>query len=49
MKYNNDEIIRFFEDAGYNNVEIIGNRLLFTTGDDIYNFSVEEAINFMKG
>jgi len=33
--YNNDEIIRFFEDAGYNNVEIIGNRLLFTTGEDV--------------
>jgi len=48
MKYNNDEIIRFFENE-YNNVEIIGDRLIFTTGEDIYNFSVEEAINFMKG
>lgn len=47
MKYNNDEIIRFFEDE-YNNVEIIGDRLIFTTGDNVYNFSVEEAINFMK-
>ena len=47
MKYNNDEIIRFFENE-YNNVEIIGDRLIFTTGEDIYNFSVEEAINFMK-
>lgn len=49
MKYNNDEIIRFFEEAGYNNVEIIGNRLLFTTGEDVINWSIEDAINFMKG
>ncbi len=30
-------------------MRIVGNRILFTTGDEIYNFSVEEAINFMKG
>ena len=47
--YNNDEIIRFFEDAGYNNVEIIGNRLLFTTGEDVINWSIQEAINFING
>lgn len=46
--YNNDEIIRFFEDAGYNNVEIIGNRLLFTTGEDVINWSIQEAINFIN-
>jgi len=45
--YNNDEIIKFFEDAGYNNVEIIGNRLIFTTGEDINNWSIEEAIKFI--
>jgi sugar phosphate isomerase/epimerase len=49
MKYNKDEILKFFEEAGYDNVEIVGNRLLFTTGEDIYNFSIQEAINFMKG
>lgn len=47
--YNNDEIIRFFEDTGYNNVEIIGNRLLFTTGEDVINWSIQEAINFING
>lgn len=47
--YNNDEIIRFFEDAGYNNVEIIGNRLLFTTGENVINWSIQEAINFING
>ena len=46
--YNNDEIIRFFEDAGYNNVEIIGNRLLFTTGEDVINWSIQEVINFIN-
>lgn len=46
--YNNDKIIRFFEDAGYNNVEIIGNRLLFTTGEDVINWSIQEAINFIN-
>ena len=45
---NKDEIIRFFEDAGYNNVEIIGNRLLFTTGEDVINWDVKEAIKFMN-
>lgn len=46
--YSNDEIIRFFEDAGYNNVEIIGNRLLFTTGEDVINWSIQEAINYIN-
>ena len=49
MKYNKDEILKFFEEAGYDNVEIVGNRLLFTTGEDIFNWSIQEAINFMKG
>ena len=47
QKYSNDDIINFFEDAGYNNVEIIGNRLLFTTGEDINNWSIEEAIKVL--
>jgi len=46
--YNNDEIIRLFEDAGYDNVEIIGNRLLFTTGEYVINWSIQEALNFIK-
>ena len=48
MKYNKDEILKFFEEAGYDNVEIVGNRLLFTTGEDIYYFSIQDAIIFMK-
>jgi len=44
---NKDELIRFFEDAGYDNVEIIGNRLLFTTGEDVINWSIQEAIKFI--
>lgn len=49
MKYNKDEILKFFEEAGYDNVEIVGNRLLFTTGDDIYIiWSIEDAINFYE-
>jgi hypothetical protein len=47
--YNNNEIIRFFEDAGYNNVEIIGDRLIFTTGENVINWSIQEAINFING
>ena len=43
-----DEIIRFFENIGYNNVEIIGNRLLFTTGEDVINWDIKEAIKFMN-
>lgn len=46
--YDEDEIIRFFEDAGYNNVEVIGERLLYTSGEDVINFSVNEAINFIN-
>lgn len=42
-----DLIIRFFEDIGYENVEIIGDRLLFTTGEDVMNWSIQEAINFI--
>ncbi len=45
---NKEQLIKFFEDAGYNNVEIIGNRLLFTTGEDVINLSIKEAINFIK-
>ena len=44
-----DELIKFFEDAGYKNVEIIGNRLLFTTGEEVINLSIQEAINFLGG
>jgi len=47
-RYSNDDIIKFFEDAGYNNVEIIGGRLLFTTGDVVINWSIEEAIKFLQ-
>ena len=43
-----DEIIRFFEEAGYYNVEIISDRLLFTSGDEVYNWSINEAINYIK-
>ncbi len=46
--YNMNDIIRFFEDAGYSNVEIIGNRLLFTTGEDVINWSIKEAIKFLQ-
>lgn len=49
MKYNKDEILKFFEEAGYDNVEIVGNRLLFTTGEEIFNWSIQEAIKFMNG
>lgn len=41
-------IIRFFEDCGYNNVEVIGDRLIFTTGEDVINYSLQESINFIK-
>jgi len=44
-----DELIKFFEDAGYNNVEFVGNRLLFTTGEDVINLSMQEAIKFIRG
>ena len=44
-----DELIKLFEDAGYKNVEIIGDRLLFTTGEDVINLSMQEAINFIGG
>jgi len=44
-----DELIKFFEDAGYKNVEIIADRLLFTTGEDVINLSMQEAINFIGG
>jgi len=47
--YNKDEIVKFFEDAGYNNVEIVGDRLIFTTGEDVNNWSIQEAINFING
>ena len=46
---NKDEIIRFFEHIGYDNVEIISDRLLFTTGEEVINWSVEEAIKFIVG
>lgn len=42
------DIIKFFEDAGYNNVEIIGDRIIFTTGEDVINWSIKETIKFMK-
>lgn len=44
-----DEIVKFFEDAGYNNVEIIGDRLIFTTGEDVINWDIRDGIKFMKG
>ena len=47
--YNKDEIVKFFDDAGYNNVEIVGDRLIFTTGEDVNNWSIQEAINFING
>jgi tricorn protease-like protein len=47
-KYSNDEIIKFFEDAGYSNVEIVGDRLLFTSGEDVHNWSLNEAIKFIE-
>jgi len=47
--YNKDEIIRFFEDAGYHNVEVVGDRLLFTTGDEVHNWGIDEAIEFING
>ena len=43
-----DDLVRLYEDAGYNNVEVIGDRLLFTTGEDVINLSIQEAINFIK-
>ena len=42
-----DDLIILYEDAGYKNVEIIGNRLLFTTGEEVINLSIQEAINFI--
>lgn len=42
------DIIKFFEDAGYNNVEIIGDRIIFTTGEDVINWSIKEAIKFLQ-
>lgn len=45
--YSNDDIINFFDNAGYSNIEIIGDRLIFTTGEYINNWSIEEAIKFM--
>lgn len=48
INYNEEDIIRFFEDAGYNNVEIISDRIIFTTGEEVYNWSIEEAIKFIN-
>jgi len=48
-KYNEEEIIKFFENAGYNDVEIIGDRIIFTTGEDVNNWSISEAIQFIQG
>jgi len=48
MKARNDAIIRFFEDAGYYNVEVIEDRLLFTSGEEVYNWSINEAKNYIK-
>ena len=48
-RFSNDDITSLFEDMGYHNVEIIGDRLIFTTGEDICNWSIEEAIKFLQG
>ena len=47
-KYSKDDIVNLFEDAGYNNVEIIGDRIIFTTGEEAYNWSINEAIEFLQ-
>lgn len=45
----NDDIIKIFEDMGYCNVEIICDRIIFTTGEDVINWSMKEAIKFLQG
>jgi hypothetical protein len=46
--YSEEELIRFFEDAGYNNVEIISDRIIFTTGEEVNNWTIEQAIEFIN-
>jgi|GEM_PF-4691496 len=49
MNVSKDEIIRFFEEAGYYNVEVVGDRLLFTSGDEVFNWGINEAISYIEG
>jgi len=47
-RYSNDDIVKFFENAGYGNVEIIGDRIMFTTGEDVFNWGIDEAVKFLQ-
>lgn len=38
----------YFENMGYCNVEIIGDRLIFTTSDNVISWSIEEVKKFMN-
>ena len=46
--YNEEKLIRFFEDAGYDNVEIINDRIIFTKEEEVNNWTIEDAIYFIN-
>jgi hypothetical protein len=49
LNLDNDQIVKKFVEMGFTDVEIIGGtNLQFSTGDDVINWKLHEAIEFLN-